>query len=105
MRKLTLALDDLAVDSFSTGDGGVHAGQCRHTLLNSTCQPGTGGGLCLPETGTEDPSGGTCWTEGGETCAATCNMTCETCAGHATCANGMDTCSFTCYYGTCAYDC
>jgi hypothetical protein len=107
MRKLTLSLADLRVYSFDTGDsGGVHGEQCRATAMHSTCHPGTGTGLCLPETGTE--TGGGLWTDADSTCTASCDAlgTCLSCPGHATCADGLATCSFSCFYGnTCTFDC
>jgi len=107
MKKIRLDIANLRVDSFETGDGGVHAEQCRVTLMHSTCKPGTAAGLCLPQTDTNTETG-TLWTDAGSTCEASCDAlgTCLSCPGHATCADGLDTCSYTCFYGvTCVFDC
>lgn len=91
MRKLTLNLDMLEVQSFTTssegpGRGTVHGEQCT-CPTNCTC-PGC-------------PS---C----DETCPATCPYTCDdascdTCFGQATCGGGScwETCERTCYTGRC----
>lgn len=71
MRKVLLNPDDLQVVTFFTtgASTNAHAGTVHaHTgiVTGACCQQS-------PDTGTTDPdSTGACWTDGGDTCAASC---------------------------------
>lgn len=93
MKKLTLALEDLRIDSFDTTpaarEKGTVVGQQYYTLYETHCPS-----FCL-----EYGGGGTC--AGLPTCAATCAQTCPQTCDDLTCA---ETCGRSCY-GTCEYTC
>ncbi|HEX8905972.1 MAG TPA: hypothetical protein VF771_14075 [Longimicrobiaceae bacterium] len=96
MKKLTLNLDELAVDSFDTvptaGRRGTVQARSGTTYADESCN-GTCDHTCYPDSCAScDFTCGSC---------ASCGGTCAVSCGAATCG-GADTCGGTCDYATCA---
>jgi hypothetical protein len=92
MKKLSLSVETLTVESFTTdaagGPRGTVEGRSGTTYADESCN-----GTC----------NGTCYPASCMSCAITCDQTCGTCGG--TCAAytcGGNTCQGTCDYATCA---
>jgi hypothetical protein len=90
MKKLSLDLEQLAVESFATDAGRKPYGTVRgHVNSNTTCFQI----IC------DCPTGGTCDTDCGQvTCGADCGSGNPSCADTCFCSN-------TCPANTCAYSC
>lgn len=103
MKKITLDLDDLKVESFETtaeasdAPGTVHGyitrdltlcDQCTDSTCGSTC-----GGSCSPT------CTNTCAPTCAQTCSSTCDSTCSGCGGGVTCLPGCNT-DFACFICT-----
>jgi hypothetical protein len=94
MKKITLDIDALAVDSFELGPGRPALGTVDANILPTdlntrracTCAPSCDGTCAVS-------CNGTC----GATCDASCQGTCQTCAGQNTCnVSCGGTCDFSC---------
>jgi len=96
MKKLSLALEDLAVESFTT-DGAASRRGTVEARSGTTYRDESCGGTCVQ----------TCYPASCASCAFTCDASCGGCGGSGfTCAGATcgseATCGGTCDYATCA---
>ncbi len=91
MKKLSLALDELSVESFDTsapsGRRGTVEGRSSDTYADMSC-----GGTC----------NGTCYPASCASCAITCEGSCASGCGSCATVCGGVSCGSTCEYATCA---